>query len=204
MTITETLSEPPTLSDDGAGALSGEAKTPAPLVIGLDLSLTSTGLASPSGTDTIATVGHKDATWTQRQNRLHHIRNLVLLWCKGADLIVVEGPSYGSVGGSAHDRAGLWWLVVDRLIANQIPVAVMTPTQRAMYATGKGNAAKDACMLAASCRWGRHFDITGNDTADAVTLCAAGLDYLGYPPVVMPDTHRRALATVAWPELVSD
>lgn len=200
LSTTETPAVAPVAAGDASPAnADGEAAAAGPRVIGIDLSLTSTGLAAPTGVATIKTEGHDGDTYADRQQRLHHIRNEVLAWCRGADLVVIEGPSYASVGAGTFDRSGLWWMVVDRLITNDIPLAVMTPKSRAKYVSGNGNAKKDQCMIAAVRRFPM-FEITGNDIADAVTLMAAGRDHLGAPLVVMPDTHRRALDAVAWPE----
>ena len=90
-------------------------------VMGIDLSLTSTGIALASegsmvGLTRIQTTGKRADTLVQRRNRLYgitmKIRDLVHTY--SPDLVVIESPSYGS----QHDRSGLWWLVVDRIISN--------------------------------------------------------------------------------------
>jgi Holliday junction resolvasome RuvABC endonuclease subunit len=179
------------------------AFTQAPRVCGIDLSLTSTGLASndhPASSRTVKTTGRKSDTLLERTARLKQIVNTIVDYTKTANLVVIEGPSFASQHGSQHDRSGLWWMVVSRLVALDVPIAVMAPTSRAKYVTGKGNANKDTCMLAAAKQW-PEFTITGNDTADAVTLMAAGLDHLGWPLTILPDTHRTALKAVPWPDL---
>lgn len=176
-----------------------------PRVVGIDLSLASTGIATNTGVDRLRSTGHKTDTVVQRARRLHDIRNGVLAYCNKADLVVIEGASYASQTGSQHERAGLWWMIVDRLIANGIPVAVVPPANRMKYTVGKGggkDASKDACLAATVKRFPM-FDVTGNDIADAVILHAMGLDWLGWPLVLMPDLHRVALKACSWPELVA-
>ena len=80
----------------------------------------------------------------------------------------------------------------------------MTPTARAKYGTGKGNAAKDA-VLAAVIRRYPAVDVTGNDEADALILAAMGARHLGIPLELspVPGPCLDALLKVRWPELVS-
>lgn len=190
--------------DDGdpAGAQGeGEsAGTSVPHVVGIDMSLTSTGLACNHDTTTIRTTGHKGDSITERSWRLRQIAGEILAWAAKADLVVIEGPAFTSQHGSMHDRSGLWWLVVDRLVRGEIPLAVMPPANLKKYATGAGNAKKDAVMLAIARRFPM-FTVTGNDIADAIGLMAAGLDHLGCPLVILPDAHRKALAPIDWPEM---
>lgn len=165
-------------------------------VIGLDPSLTSTGVASTAGwVDRI----HPKKPLTGI-NRLRVIVTSVRELTKTADLAVLEGPSYNSTGGHQHERAGLWWMVYDCLDLRGIPTAVVAPASRCRYATGKGNASKDA-VLSAVVRRFPDVEVTGNDEADALVLAAMGADYLGRPMAAMPATHRAALDKVAWPDL---
>ncbi|MGV9760214.1 hypothetical protein ACWDUC_30955 [Streptomyces tricolor] len=40
------------------------------------------------------------------------------------------------------------------------------------------------------------------DQADATILAAMGLGWLGYSTVPVPDSHRRALESVRWTDLI--
>src|SRR5690606_27950883 len=137
-----------------------------------------------------------------RAQRLQRITGAVLNAVGTPDLVVVEGPSHGHARqGGQHDRAGLWWLIVEALAAVQeVPVAEVPPATLKRYATGKGNADKDSVLLAVARRW-PHVEIVGNDTADALALAAMGADHLGQPIAAMPATHRAALDKVDWPEV---
>lgn len=167
-------------------------------VAGLDISLTGTGVATRGGTTLITSTGHRRDTLVQRHTRLKGIADQILTAVGHVDLAVIEGPSHHSVGGSVWDRGGLWWLIVDRLCARDIPVAVMPPMSRAKYATGKGNSRKAAVMEAAQRRYGAILD--NDNEADALVLRAAGLDWLGVPLAEVPGGHRAALAGVQWPD----
>jgi Holliday junction resolvasome RuvABC endonuclease subunit len=165
-----------------------------PTAMGLDLSLTHTGVASSRGwTDVIRPSG-------RGHERLDRLRNTVLeLIPTSVAVVVVEGPSYGNQGGQSghHERAGLWWLVTHTLWKRGTPYAVASPAARAKYATGKGNAGKADVVREVT----RRFDwfTGGEDEADALVLAAMGADWLGYPLASMPVAHRQALANVKWP-----
>lgn len=121
------------------------------------------------------------------------------------DVVLVEGPAHGAAGGSAHDRSGLWWLVVGRLVANGVPVVEVVTQHLKMYATGRGTKVSKDEVLAETAR--RYLalvpHLSSNDEADAVTLAALGLHRVtGQPLVALPQTHTRALASVKWPDHV--
>lgn len=97
-------------------------------------------------------------------------------------LVVVEGPAHAAQHGQPHERAGVWWRVVDSLIRHKLPVAVLTPTTLKGYIAGKGNADKDAVQRAVNAAWpGRGLLRVSSHEADAVALATAGADRLGWP-----------------------
>ncbi|MFG2225351.1 hypothetical protein [Streptomyces sp. NPDC048644] len=168
-------------------------------VAGLDISLTGTGIATTGGTTRVPTKGRRKDSIADRHARMRHITDTVLTEVGDVDLACVEGPSHHSVGGSSWDRGGLWWLIVSSLCARDIPVAVVPPTSRAKYATGKGNSRKAVVLDAAQHRYGAVLDT--DDEADALILRAMGLHHLGQPLAEVPDGHRAALAGCQWPVL---
>lgn len=154
-------------------------------IIGLDLSLTSAGVAQIDAGHTpivsrVKSEGHKGDSWARRHHRLMtHASRVLDHVPSAAELVVIEAPSYGSVTGSQHDRSGFWWLTYEA-VARVIncPIMCVPPTTLKKYATGKGNAPKDA-VLAATIRTFLDVPITGNDEADAMQLAAIGARYLG-------------------------
>ncbi|MFH8403759.1 hypothetical protein ACH4FX_03150 [Streptomyces sp. NPDC018019] len=170
------------------------------IVRGLDLSLTGAGVASAGWAQTLGSKGRRHDPYAVRRARLDRLADRILDTVGTCDLAVVEGPSYGSRGAGTWDRAGLWWLVVDRLAAREIPVAVVAPTARARYATGDGRAGKAAVLDATAARYG--IALRDDNQADAYVLAAMGHDWLGEPLAPVPDRHRAALARVEWPELL--
>ena len=158
-----------------------------PHVIGLDVALTATGIASNRGwVDVVATTGTRKDDYPTRDARIAHAKEQILNLVGRPDLVVIEGPSYQSKGPGTWDRAGLWWLLYTALCARGVPVAVASPASRMRYATGAGQASKGKVI-------------------DAVVLCAMGADQLGCPLAPVPKTHRLALAKgkgVEWPEAI--
>lgn len=166
-----------------------------PLVIGVDASLTSTGLA---GADWTAHIIPK----VKGHERLQQLITEIGDYIKQADLVVIEGPSYGS--GVAHrheDLAGLRVMLRHWCWRHSIPYAVVPPSVRAMYATGRGNASKGEVRTCLQDRYGMAFEGKARyDEADAFALAALGLHWLGQPLADVPDNHARALTSCTWPE----
>lgn len=187
--------------------------------VGLDPSLTSTGLAlsflspapevghripevhriqtSPRDFETGRDAkGARTSTWRDRYMRLENIADRVALRVPEGSLVLMEAPSYGSTSTSAHDRAGLWWLLYEALAVTQgCRVVPVSPSQRMMYATGTGRADKDAVLAAVVKRYTPlEFDVTGNDVADAVVFAAMAARMDGRPfDGDLPATHLRAM-----------
>lgn len=175
-----------------------------PRVVGLDLSLTSSGVAVIKGGDVgLARVQPGDKLGGHA--RIDYVRAHVwgLTGPDETDLVVIEGPSYGSVTGKQHERAGLWWIVTRMLWRAGTPYAVVVPAALKKYALGKGSGKgtdKDQ-VLAAVVRRYPTADVDGNDVADALVLAAMGADHLGCPLAPVPQANRAALAGVSWPAL---
>lgn len=171
-------------------------------VIGLDLSLTATGMSDGTTTWLVRSTGHKGDQLDTRGTRLSGIRGQVLTACADADLVVLEGPSFGQARqGGQHDRAGLWWLIVADLLDRGTPVAEVPPAALKKYATGKGNANKGAVIDATARRFPDIDTGADDNRCDALWLAAMGLDQLTGSSVV-PQTQRDGLQRVAWPQLV--
>lgn len=177
--------------------------------IGIDPSLTRTAIAilHDDGGVTVrqkATTGKAGASITDRAHRLVDIASWVYEvvdeYADGGPW-AIEGPSIGSKNAAAaHDRSGLWWLIVDMIASggHGLPILV-PPTVRAKYATGKGNAGKDE-VLAAVVRRYDYAPVENNDQADAFVIAMIATRVWGEPmDDPMPKAHLDALAKVVKP-----
>jgi crossover junction endodeoxyribonuclease RuvC len=172
-------------------------------VAGLDLSLTGTGIAqvNDSGdvsTELVKSTGKKDFTLAQTADRIGLVAGTTLNHIhSNVELAVVEAPSYGSSGGAAHERAGLWWEIVRGLRQRSIKVVTVAPTTLKVYACGTSKVDKDE-VLAAVIRTYLQVNVRNNNVADAVVLAAMGARFLGFPIDSLPDTKTRAMKTPKW------
>lgn len=168
-------------------------------VIGLDLSLKSTGLCQGTEMDVIRC--HDSI---RSHERITYLWEHISDWTRFADLVVIEGPSFGSASLGGHEEMA--WLrghVMQRLWVAGTPFAVVPPSSLKMFATGNGSADKDAMLVAAEACTG---PITGPvkpsayDMADAFWLAAMGRYALaGFPAGTGGHgREREASAGVDW------
>jgi hypothetical protein len=180
--------------------------------VGLDLSLTAAGIATPRGLFTEGETGRKGATLAQRRDRLNRQTARVLDRVLGDPfdeavatppplVVAIESPAQHMTTGHQHDRSGLWWRVVHELSTwTDVHVVEVSPSARAKYATGKGNAAKSAVLAAVIRRYPEEL-VSNDNEADALVLRAMVLDHFGFPLAPVPALHREALTKVDWPAL---
>lgn len=146
--------------------------------------------------------GPTDSNLAARGARLRAVATPVIRAARGSDLVVLEDLYMGKGTGAQLDRAGLFWLVVNTLTVEGIPVTVVSPSGLKMYALGKGSGAgtdKDY-VLAAVVRRYPQVPVQSNNTADALVLAAMGARRLGcIVDPDLPETHLRALRAVKWP-----
>lgn len=169
-------------------------------VIGLDLSLTSTGIALP-GPD-MKTVAL--ATTKKGEERLVYLRDRILEIARACNLngdlrVILEGYSFASRNSHAHALGELGGVVKVALFEMGIPIAICPPTCRAKFATGKGNAGKAEVVSGISARTGLVWTGKGaEDCCDAWALQEMGLTYLGEPRYAWPVENRKGLNNVDW------
>lgn len=185
-------------------------------VVGLDLSLTSTGVARADGTAT--TLSFPKLKGVQRLDAFN-------TWICGAftfrgvdeygnplnpvDLVVIESYSFGmarpsrSGGGQpshAHALGELGGVVRLALWEADIAYVDLPPACLKKLATGKGNASKDEVFAAAIRRLG--YEGNSHDEADALWCREAALQYYGVGyTTALPATHLEGLVKVQWPML---
>jgi len=179
-------------------------------VIGLDLSLTGTGVAVSRGDHndvSLATISTRadNGSIAGFSTRCAAIANMIDDHARSAGAnpmslaYAVEGLSLHSKSSSLDRIFASWWMILAELRQLGWPEpSIISPNERAMYATGKGNANKEAVLLASVRRYPL-VDISDNNQADATVIMAMLRRHLGAPiEAPLPQTHLRALEKVRW------
>lgn len=163
-------------------------------VVGLDLSLTATGIVDSCGCDDILTSKNKG------MDRLEDFR--MLIWeriSRHDDLVVIEGYSMGTARQSshAHGLGELGGIIRHMLWRRGIMYVDVAPASLKKFATGKGNASKEE-VTGAAIRAG--CPSNNNNVCDAFWLRNMGL--MHYDQATVPRTQYRddAMTGVVWPE----
>ena len=155
-------------------------------VVGVDLSLVSTGVAwEPDCSRRIQT---RPKDWRSEDDRLEFIAARVMEVVHEAHdptraagtLVVIEGLSYGQPSGSAFTRAGLHYIVRANVLAEGHKLTIVPPTMLKKFVTGNGNASKELVVSTVARKLGR--TISSDDVADALGLVAVGQALLGLEP----------------------
>jgi Holliday junction resolvasome RuvABC endonuclease subunit len=167
-------------------------------IVGLDLSLTGTGVCLPDGT-TFRTPQRHDAKHgdqrlldivTDLAARTHPYGRIYLAVLE--DLPAnAKGAGYtGMVQGAVR----LW------LAQEHIPHARVVAATLKAYATGSGRAEKSDMRMQLYKR--TDLDLADNNEVDAWWLRQAGLDHYGdHRAIPLPAAQRDRLAKVTWPDL---
>jgi len=166
-----------------------------PTIIGVDLSLTSTGLALPDGKLEVIQPKQKGAV------RLFAIRREVNDFIARYEnpVIVVEGYSFAARHSQAHSIGELGGVMKLSWYENDWQVIIVPPTNRAKFATGKGNANKSEVVSAISARTGMTFSGKGaDDQCDAWILQEMGMVAYGQSDRTWPKVNLSALEAVDW------
>lgn len=157
-----------------------------PTPIGLDLSLTASGVSTPSDTFTVTT-----RTGPALEARLVAIRETVVrsVLAHPDPVVFIEELPVGPQStpktiyllGLVHSQIRV------ELYEAGIPVVMVMPSVLKKYATGKGNAAKSAVILALYKRTG--LELADDNQVDAYWLRAMGAQALGEPLIDVPAAH---------------
>ena len=134
--------------------------------MGLDLSLSSTGWS----------VGQEKGVITPKTNGTQRLVDITeclmdLIRFHRVTAVVVEGYAFAARSGQAFSIGELGGVVRFNLCRNNVPFAVVPPTTRAKFATGRGNSSKSEVVSAVSARTGIVWSGTGaDDMCDAWIL----------------------------------
>jgi Holliday junction resolvasome RuvABC endonuclease subunit len=165
-------------------------------ITALDLSLTAPGICFGDGQAATIKVTSKGMP------RLAFIRDFTLHAASQADLVVIEGYSFGSKGRGVISIGELGGVIRLALHEAGVPFVEIPPSCLKRYATGRGNASKDDVLQAGVIRSGHTF--VDNNACDAWWLWQAALAH--YEPdspllVRMPKGNQEGLAKVPWVDL---
>jgi Holliday junction resolvasome RuvABC endonuclease subunit len=167
-------------------------------ILGLDLSLTSTGWATNGKTGSIAVK-------TKESQRLYDIRKEVnrIIVENQATSVVIEGYAFAARNSQSHKIGELGGVIRLTLLELGIPHVDVPPTCRAKFATGRGNAAKTEVISAVSARTGIVWSGKGaDDEVDAWLLEEMGWTALGMGHYDWPKASLDALKNVDWSPII--
>lgn len=134
--------------------------------MGLDLSLTSTGVSAGGQTFSIKPK-------TRGVERLVEISDRIVNFALNIrpTVVVLEGYSFGSKFSRAHSLGELGGVVKVALYKNGFTVVEVPPKCRAKFATGNGNASKSDVLMSLRAQFPSQFsDERGDDECDAWVL----------------------------------
>jgi len=163
----------------------------APTVMGIDPSLTSTGIAVISGGSLYV---QNITTKAKGMGRLAFLRDTIMdrVEITKPDIIMLEGYSFASRGRGTFSLGELGGVLRLALYEADQPVHVLSPNSLKLFVTGKGNANKTAVSLALMKRW--KVELDQEDQADATGLALAAAYHLmpALEPTV-PEAQLKAL-----------
>lgn len=140
-------------------------------IVGIDASLTSTGIAVFEDGDIKTLAIQSGLTGPER---LIEIRNKVQDVVTGADMVLIEDYAF-SRGDKAHQIGELGGVLRVMFCEMDLRVIKVAPSAVKKFATGKGNAKKELMIKEVYKRW--KFECDTNDEADAYTILQIGLAY---------------------------
>lgn len=197
-------------------------------VLGLDPSLRRTGIAILTDYDGVtapAVLREMGEGSKERESYLHGNRRLRAVCSHtlrivdeyrstigpdNIDLAVIEGHAFSRNLPSVEDRHGLWHGLVGALDVRKIPIAIVQPSTRERFITGKASTGPTAlppderkeAVLAEIRKLFPQNRIANHDIADAVGLALMGAIHLGMNmPFRLGRRHVEGVHTVNWPAL---
>lgn len=188
-----------------------------PHIVGLDLSLSSTGWAvirpgekPRTGIITSPSVSNgSEDFYPLTLDRLRKLAARIIQAARAGRLendpllIAIEGPSFGNANMSGyHARAGLMWLVYHLLQKEADAIVIVPPASLKRYVTGNGNADKVAMVAAIQRAFPAHL-VTDDNEADALGLAAMIARQIHQPQEAsVQRVNPVALNAVPWPKWI--
>lgn len=173
-------------------------------VVGLDISLTSTGIATWDGEYNVFTkpadFGHPmeryETIWA---GILEVLVNDIYQQDQQEFVVAIEGYAFAKRSSHAHAQGELGGIVRQQLFQRGVPYVEIPPTSLKKFTTGKGNASKTDMVVSVSLRTGRAWTGKGaDDRVDAWALRQMTMAHLDNPDYDWPQAHRDALDKIDW------
>ena len=161
------------------------SETPFARVMGVDPSLTATGVAYADGSsETLSWQG----TGVTRLKAANHWAHFVHV---DAELVVIEGYAFAARHSQAHALGELGGVLRLGFLESGVDVLEVPPATLKKFATGKGNASKADVLVSAVKRL--DYGGSSHDEADALWLREIGLSLADQSTVDLPASHLAAL-----------
>lgn len=174
-------------------------------ILGIDTSLTATGLARIDIIEnddgpvmkyradiSCITLGAPKPTKDKSKRALARRVNVLIDRIEECfievDAVGMEGLAFGARGESAWVLPWVFGRVIELCERHDVPLQIVATSARAKYAAGKGNADKDTVMLATA-RQFPEAEVTNNNEADALIVGAVVAHQRGMP--IAPVTQYR-------------
>ena len=154
-------------------------------VLGIDPSLTSTGICYEGYAEQIVTARIQPGKFLKGPSRLFHIYSVientmdrVFDYHEKGNVVAYEGYAMGSskAKGRAFDMGELGGVLKTLAYSKGVGILLVPPTSLKLYATGSGRAEKVDVMKAVKDNWG--YDIRYDDEADAFVLYKMGCQFI--------------------------
>ena len=180
-------------------------------ILGIDPSLTATGLAILDGTTPVwryhwGVDGHKGDGTVRRNRNLRRVVKHIgdVLATQQFDVAAIEARAHGARFGNPGEREALRQSLISLLDGGRrdiprVPMAFVNPATRSLWATGKGNAEKREVLKAVRSWWPGAY-IADDNEADAFVLTLMFAMKLGETmPFEVTQRHHGGLEKVEWP-----
>lgn len=182
-------------------------------VLGLDLKPAGSGIARTFDSDgsrrlSVTTVGMPMRPVYDQVDAVEYAVRRAL--AAEPHIAAIEG-TFSRPGGSDYGQHAVHFAVTRALRRRGVPWVDVAPSTLKVWATGSGatrgenKTTKDKVCAAIVATYGQflHINPRDDDACDAVALMSLALAAYGQPLAEVPQSHRRALAAVKWPNLAN-
>lgn len=164
-------------------------------IVGLDVSLTATGVSSDQGSGVIGYKMPSPASYMDEVKRLRYLGVQIDRACRGADIVVIENFAHGK-HQRAHQLGELHGVIKVTLLQRGTPFVLVPPAKLKKFAVDHGGAPKDS-VFAAAIRDG--FDGTDKNAGEAWWLRRMAYEHYVQHPTTK--YREQVLVSIRWPRL---